>query len=372
MRLKSYAQHEADSKGRIHSEKEHSFRGIYQRDRDRIIHSRAFRRLEYKTQVFVNHEGDHYRTRLTHTLEAAMISRTIARALGLNEDLSEAIALAHDIGHPPFGHQGEYILNDIMKDHGGFEHNKQGLRIVDELERKYPGFNGLNLTWEVREGIAKHSTTYDSQSVEKGEFGGKPSLEAQVVDLADEIAYTTHDLDDGLFSELLSEEDLMNIELWTMFYDKIRRTQKGTHPELIKSYTIRCVINYLVEDLVKTTVERLGSIEIKTVEEVRAYNSKIVNFSDEILRRHTELKTFLYNRLYTNYHVMRLNKIARRILEELFMLYSNSPNQMGRDSRLKARHGDLHRVVCDYIAGMTDRYAFQEYKRFFGGLNPVF
>jgi len=256
--LAPYAARSAETKGRVHSEREHPFRSPFQRDRDRVIHSHAFRRLEYKTQVFVYHEGDHYRTRLTHSIEVAQISRTIARALGLNEDLSEAIALAHDLGHPPFGHSGEKVLNELMKGHGGFEHNAHSLRIVEELEKRYPEFNGLNLTFETREGIAKHSTDFDNQSTNNS-FLRNPSacLEAQIVDLADEIAYNNHDIDDGLSSNMLCTEELKNVELWRTNSEKVCHKTRTTEARILKYQTIIEIINAQVTDLVTIVNKRI-------------------------------------------------------------------------------------------------------------------
>jgi len=252
--LAPYAMKSSETRGRVHKEKEHDYRSVYQRDKDRIIYSTAFRRLEYKTQVFVNHEGDHYRTRLTHTLEVSQLARTIARTLKLNEDLAEAIALAHDLGHTPFGHSGESALHKLMQGHGGFEHNRQGLRVVDILEKRYPDFNGLNLTWEIREGIIKHTTTYDkADQAEVAKFNpDEPAtLEAQTVDMADEIAYNNHDLDDGLRSGLIKNNDLMKLGLWKRFFSKLKRIHPGLSDQQQRYQTVRALINYQVTDLIE-------------------------------------------------------------------------------------------------------------------------
>ncbi len=353
--LAPYAQKCALSRGRSHKEPEHPFRSCYQRDRDRIIHSRAFRRLEYKTQVFVNDEGDHYRTRLTHSMEAATIARTLARALALNEDLAETIALAHDLGHPPFGHSGEQGLNRAMKGAGGFEHNKQSLRIVELLEKKYPRFPGLNLTWEVREGMSKHSSFGPHPS---------PSLEAQLVDRADEIAYNCHDMDDGLASGLLTEKQLSKAELWAESYRQARKgLPKKTDPEVIRYYAVRAAINTLVTDLAETTERNIRESGVRTAEEVRGRKKLLVGFSKPVLKKHLQLKRFLYQNLYSHPNVRRMNQLAVRIVQELFEWYSKNPRQLHPSTRAKARHTPLKRVICDYIAGMTDRFAMEEHLR---------
>jgi len=360
--LAAYGMKSGESRGRRYKEKEHSFRGLFQRDRDRIIHSTAFRRLEYKTQVFVNHEGDYYRTRLTHTLETSQIARTIARALGLNEDLTEAIALAHDLGHTPFGHAGQETLSELMKDFGGFEHNRQGLRVVDKLEKKYKEFDGLNLTYELREGIIKHHTLYDSP--EDGEFepGKSPTLECQVVNLSDEIAYTSHDLDDGLKAGLINENDLKGIELWSSIYDKV--AEKCSEEEKIRYETIRSLINLLVTDLVGETERKLKALRIKSVAEVRE-RENIVSFSSTWEEKYNLLKQFLLEKMYHHYRVIRMAEKARRVIEALFKVYIKEPKQLPPSARRFLRGESLERLVCDYIAGMTDRFALEEYKKLF-------
>ncbi len=362
--LAPYAQKAAQSRGRKHPEPEHPYRSAYQRDRERIIHSRAFRRLEYKTQVFINHEGDHYRTRLTHTIEAATIARTIARTLRLNEDLSETIALAHDLGHPPFGHSGETALDAMMKNAGGFEHNRQSLRVVELLEKKYPSFAGLNLSWEVREGIVKHRTSYDPADDTHPDFKSSPSLEAQIVDKADEIAYNCHDLDDGLASNLLASEQLNQEELWKDSYENVRAAfSKTTDLEVLHYYTIRTLINTLVTDLVQTTEFNIAAHQIKSVADVRQCAGTLADFSADVSKRSHALRQFLYQNLYTHPTVARVNTSAIRIVKELFTHYHKNSDALKGTTKAKTAHTPLARVVCDYIAGMTDRFALEEHRR---------
>ncbi len=363
-RIAPYGVKSKDSRGRRHREKEHPFRSLFQRDRDRIIHCNAFRRLEYKTQVFVYHEGDHYRTRLTHTIEVAQISRTIARACGLNEDLAEAIALAHDLGHPPFGHTGENVLNQLMKDHGGFEHNRQSLRIVDELEKRYPGFRGLNLTWEVREGIIKHRSEHDHPEALK-EFAiyKRPSLEAQIVDLADEIAYNNHDIDDGLSSQMISLKDLEGVELWQENYERVKSEHKGADKKVLKYQTIIRIINAQVTDLVENILETVEKEKIDSPEKVRQREEPIARFSPQMEQKNTELKRFLRKNLYNHYRVLRMADKAERILRHLFEIYLKKPELMPPHFVAEIERVGKERLICDYIAGMTDRFALTEYKK---------
>lgn len=362
--LAPYAQHTRNSLGREYPDPEHPVRTLYQRDRDRIVHCRAFRRMEYKTQVFLIHEGDHYRTRLTHTMEVTMIGRSIARALRLNEDLAEAIALAHDVGHPPFGHAGENALHEVMEAHGGFEHNNQSLRIVEELETKYPGFHGLNLTWEVREGIAKHKSTYDKPILEKRFNPEKqPTLEAQLVNVADEIAYNTHDLDDGLESEFLTYKDLQDIAIWQESYSKISEKYPKISDEVKRYYTIRSIIDKQAIGVINFTKGNIDKYNIKTLDDVRNASLVILSFSPELQEKNRLLKEFLYNNLYTHYEVNRMNHKAYMVIKELFKTYVSNPKLLAPSTRAKLKQYPLERVVCDYIAGMTDRYAFQEHKK---------
>lgn len=366
--LAPWAMKSADSEGREYPEERHPYRTDFQRDRDRVIHSNAFRRLEYKTQVFVYHEGDHYRTRLTHSLEGSQIARTIARALRLNEDLAEAIILAHDLGHTPFGHSGEVVLNRLMKNHGGFEHNRQSLRIVTLLEDRYPDFPGLNLTYEVREGIAKHQTTYDQPNPQATlKKKGNPSLEAQIVNLADEIAYCNHDLDDGLRSGLLTLEQLTEVSLWQENYErtgqmKIRLRQ-----------TVKSIINEFVTDLISQVEENLRLAKITGVADVRAARAPLVSYSEAFDKKNRQLKQFLREKMYRHYRVERMADKAKRILEALFETYLGNPKILPPEVYAKIQNQGtvLERVVCDYIAGMTDRFALDEYNKLFDPAEKV-
>ena len=371
--LAPYAMKSRRTKGRQHPEPEDPYRTVYRRDRDRVIHTTAFRRLEYKTQVFVNHEGDHYRTRLTHTLEVAQIAASIARILRLNEDLVEAVALAHDIGHPPFGHAGEDALHELMAGHGGFDHNLQGLRVVDLLEARYAGFSGLNLTWEVRESINKHRTPYDQPGVQAAlDPSASPLLESQIDDVADEIAYDNHDLDDGLASGILKEDDLADVELWRRACEAVDAQGARLDPEVRRYQVIRRLINEEITDLVQTTAEQLKRRGIASVEEVRACPERLVVFSEEMRRLRTPLKRLLWNQFYHHYRVVRMADKAKRFLTELFHLYLKKPEQLPNTTRSRIGRGeDPHRVVCDYIAGMTDRYCIEEYKKLFDPIERV-
>lgn len=370
--LAPYAMKSYQSKGRVYKEDEHPYRSIYQRDRDRIIHCAAFRRLEYKTQVFVNHEGDYYRTRLTHTLEVSQIARTIASALRLNVDLVEAIALAHDLGHTPFGHSGEDALNELMQKHGGFNHNLQGLRVVDILEEKYPEFPGLNLSWEVREGIVKHSSAFDRIAKIK-EFNSykMPTLETQVVDIADEIAYDNHDLDDGLTSGLIRERDLEKLSLWNDIYKKIIRKYSKIETEKRKFQIIKSLIDIQVTDLIQETENTLKKLKLKSWTEVKKIDKKIVSFSKDMLKLRKPLRDFLMAELYHHYRVIRMANKAKRFIQELFKVYVLQPQQLPAHIQKRIKSDGVERVVCDYIAGMTDRYALDEYKKLFDPYEKV-
>jgi dGTPase len=365
--LASYAQMSADTRGRLHPESPPDWRTQYQRDRDRVIHSRAFRRLEYKTQVFLNGTGDHLRTRLTHTMEVAAIARNIARALRLNEDLAEAIALAHDLGHPPFGHTGEKVLDRLMQEHGGFEHNRQSLRIVEELEQKYPAFRGLNLAWEVREGLAKHCTAYDQPWPGSGFEAKSASLESQVANLSDEIAYYSHDLDDGLEAELLDEKALSNeTRIWS---DAVREVKQnhGPLPDECRTYfTIRCIIDGQVKDVVTASEERIRASGIASADDARQVSEPLVHYSPERLGLNSVLRDFLYTNLYYNPQVQGPNLRAARMLEELFHFCLEHPEVIGEQSRRRVPSIGLPRAVCDYLAGMTDRYLMREHQRLLG------
>ncbi|MBU4306005.1 MAG: deoxyguanosinetriphosphate triphosphohydrolase [Candidatus Omnitrophica bacterium] len=365
--LATYAMRPELSRGRKYPEEEHPYRSVFQRDRDRIIHSHAFRRLQYKTQVFVNHEGDQFRTRLTHTLEVVQIARTIAKALRLNEELVEAIALAHDIGHTPFGHAGEDILREIMKDQGGFDHNLQGLRVVDILEERYPNFKGLNLTWEVREGIIKHITAFDNPHVlQEFDPNKMPTLEAQVVNIADEIAFYNHDLDDGITSGLLKENELEKIELWRIAREKISRQYTDLKPNIEKYQIIRTLIDLQVSALVEESQKKISEAAIEYPDAVFVQKEKTIGFHQSPLKGQLEeLSDFLFNKLYRHYKVVRMSSKAQRFLRELFEVYLANPEQLPPGTARKDSKQTLYRDICDYISGMTDRYALDEYKKLF-------
>lgn len=362
--LASYAQLSSESRGRSHPEDRPEWRTEFQRDRDRVIHSRAFRRLEYKTQVFLNGTGDHFRTRLTHTMEVAAIARNLARALRLNEDLAEAIALAHDLGHSPFGHTGEKVLDRLMHEHGGFEHNRQSLRVVEQLEQKYPDFPGLNLSWEVREGLAKHRTGFDHPEGRLCRGSKHPSLEAQVANLADEIAYYSHDLDDGLEAGLLTEKELSrSVPIWREAATRIKRAHGTLPDECRRSFTIRCIIDDQVRDVVQSTSMRLERARINCADDARRHARALVAYSRERRELNAGLRRFLYAQLYLSEAVHEPNARAARFLEGLFQFYSEHPEAMGQQARKRAETEGLPRAVCDYLAGMTDRYAALEHAR---------
>jgi len=369
--LAPYAAHSAENRGRRYPEGEHPYRTCYQRDRDRIVHSTAFRRLEYKTQIFVNHEGDYYRTRLTHTLEVAQIARTIARVLNLNEDLTEATALAHDLGHTPFGHSGEDALRELMREHGGFEHNLHGLRVVDKLEHRYIAFPGLNLTAEVREGMAKHHTRYDHPLPSEFADGLQPTLEAQVVASADSIAYDSHDLDDALKASLLREEELRGVALWERARERAEREFGSLGPENRRIHVVRVLINLEVTALLEQTCANLESARVESLVEVRQAGRPLVGFDRETDELRQGLQKFLMERVYQHYRVMRMATKARRFIEELFAAYIENPRQLPPSALGQVEEEGLHRVVCDYIAGMTDRYAQDEYLKLFAPFERV-
>ena len=370
--LAPYAMKSYNTKGRVYKESEHPYRSAYQRDRDRVIHSAAFRRLEYKTQVFVNHEGDYYRTRLTHTLEVAQIARTIATALRLNTDLTEAIALAHDLGHTPFGHSGEEALDELMAKFGGFNHNLQSLRVVDLLEERYPNFPGLNLTWEVREGIVKHSSAFDKKAKIK-ELASNESgtLETQIVDIADEIAYDNHDLDDGLTSGLLKESDLVKLPIWNNACAKISKIYLKTDGDKKKYLIIRSLIDAQVTDLIQEAEKRINRLKLKSYLEVKKIDEKIISFSKDMLKLRKPLRGFLMEKLYHHYRVIRMSNKAKRFIQELFKVYIDRPGQLPPQIQKRISVDGKRRVVCDYIAGMTDRYALDEYKKLFDPYEKV-
>lgn len=371
--LAPYAMKSRLSRGRKYGEPEHPYRSPYQRDRDRVIHSTAFRRLEYKTQVFVNHEGDYYRTRLTHSLEVAQIARTIAKALKLNEDLTEALALAHDLGHTPFGHAGEEILNNLMKGHGGFNHNLQTLKIVDVLEERYPNFPGLNLTWETREGIVKHTTEFDKANIpQELEPNLMPTLEAQIVDIADEIAYDNHDLDDGLASGLIREKALDEIPLWQATKGNVEKNQPHAKDILKRYQIIRRLIALLVDDCIKESERRVLRAGVKGSDDVRSFQGRLIDFSDSVKNDRLPLRRFLKEGLYQHYRVNRMSDKAKRFIEALFGAYINNTTMLPQEHQEKIHAPqDAWRVICDYIASMTDRYALDEHEKLFNPYKKV-
>ena len=367
--LASYAASEENSRGRLHDEEQPAYRGAFQRDRDRIVHSAAFRRLEYKTQVFVNHEGDMFRTRLTHSIEVAQIGRSIARAMHLNEDLTEAICLAHDLGHTPFGHAGQDALNKCMKEHGGFEHNIQSLRVVDVLEEKYASFQGLNLSFETREGILKHCSKTNARKLgkvaERFLNGTEAGLEAQLANFADEIAYNNHDIDDGVRAGLINIEQLQECEMFDSQYQKvIKRWPELTERKIIHE-TIRRMINLLVSDLIETSSEMIQSKSLSSIDDVREAGCKLISYSDKKRQMNMFLKQFLRKNLYQHYHVHRMTYKAKRIISTLFEAFDTEmkllPNKL--QLMIEQRPEDKYLIISDYIAGMTDRYAISEFER---------
>ena len=373
--LAPYAAHAEHSRGRRYPEPAPEYRSEYQRDRDRIVHSTAFRRLVYKTQVFVNHEGDLYRTRLTHSLEVAQIARTAARALKLNEELSEAICLAHDLGHTPFGHAGQDALNDCMADFGGFEHNLQSLRVVDDLEEHYAEFDGLNLTFECREGILKHCSY--NNAILLGEVGERfinrqqPGLEAQLANFADEIAYNNHDVEDGIRAGLISVEQLLDVPLFRGYHDQVQAKYPTLAGRRFVYEILRRVINHLVTDLIDSSAARLGQSGVRSIAEVRSHPKALIGFSDTTRELNYALKSFLREQLYAHYKVRRMTAKARRVVRELFDAFFNDPALMPDEHEARTRlelvpgPAGRARAVADYIAGMTDRYAILEHSRLF-------
>lgn len=375
--LAPWAASDATSRGRRHPEPAPKLRSEYQRDRDRIVHSGAFRRLEYKTQVFVNHVGDMFRTRLTHSIEVAQIARSAARALGLNEDLTEAVALAHDLGHTPFGHAGQDTLNRCMKEYGGFEHNLQSLRVVDELEERYAEFDGLNLTWETREGILKHCSPSNARRLgdlgERFLQGRQPGLEAQLANLADEIAYNNHDVDDGLRAGLITVEQLCDIDLFAVQYERVASVWPDISRRRMLHEVVRRMIDSQVTDLVETSSAAIAAAAPRSVDDVRGASAPLVGFSAAMVARNLELKRFLREQLYRHYRVRRMTAKADRIVSALFEAFMDDILLLPPDyqDKIRARAGGPQdvagraRVVADYIAGMTDRYAIGEYERLF-------
>jgi dGTPase len=374
--LAPYAANDAQSRGRRYPEPKPEFRSEFQRDRDRIIHSNAFRRLVYKTQVFVNHEGDLYRTRVTHSIEVAQIARSVALALGLNEALTEAISLAHDLGHTPFGHAGQDALNECMREYGGFEHNLQSLRVVDELEERYADFNGLNLTFECREGILKHCSL--SNARELGELGERflkrqqPGLEAQIANLADEIAYNNHDVDDGIRAQLLDVSALRDVRMFRRQYDVVVTRYPTLNERRLVHEVIRRMVNHLVVNFIRATQAQLARVQPRSIDEVRSHPKSLAMLSDECREEHLELKAFLREHVYRHYKVVRMTSKAHRMLQQLFEAFLKDVSLMPTEHRdlaaqAEGAHGAVGRAraVADYIAGMTDRYAILEHRRLF-------
>ncbi len=362
--LAPWGMRSARSRGRRYREPEHPLRTCFQRDRDRVIHCSSFRRLEYKTQVFVNHEGDNYRTRLTHSLEGAQIGRTVARALGLNEELTECLILGHDLGHTPFGHSGERVMDGLMRDHGGFEHNRQTLRILEVLERRYPEFPGLNLTWEVREGIIKHRPDSDALAPEEYARGEAPTLEAQLVDHVDEIAYNNHDIDDGLSSRMFTIEAIRAVRLFRDAHDDALR--RGFDDERIaRHHVVRWIIERCAKDLMETTQGNLAQAGVASIEDVRAVGRRLAGYSPAMAESIRELKDFLFRNMYRHYRVVRMGDKAGRILRDLFEAYVSEPRQLPPQYQEQIERDGVHRVVCDYVAGMTDRFAVDEHQKLF-------
>jgi dGTPase len=365
--LAPYGMRSKNSRGRQFPEDEAPDRTVYQRDRDRILHTTAFRRLEYKTQVFINYEGDYYRTRLTHTLEVAQLGRTVARSLGANEDLVETICLAHDLGHPPFGHSGETILARLMRDYGGFNHNKHSYRIVTQLEKRYPDFPGLNLSWEVLEGMVKHETEYDVADAAELNPELRGDLEAQITNASDELAYTAHDLDDGLRSGMITDSQLDGMPIWEIVLKSV-----GWHgpitDDLARHRIIRRLIGLEVADLVQATDQRIRDSGVRSVDELQRLPYNVIGNSEEMHHRNRQLKDFLYSNLYRHYRVVRMAVKAERIITELFNAYRSEPTILPKHVQTTIQEHGLERTICDYIAGMTDRFAIEEYEKLY---NPL-
>lgn len=363
--LAPYAMKSADSKGRIYPEEEHPFRTDFQRDRDRILHSHAFRRLEYKTQVFLSYSGDHIRNRLTHTIEVAAIARTIARALAANEDLTEAIALAHDLGHTPFGHAGERAMAHLMAQYGGFDHNLQALRIVDLLEIKYPEYDGINLTWEVRSGLLKHRS--EDVVLDGITLPPQASLEAQIADIADDLTYYGHDVDDGLDSGLITEEMMESLELWKRASILVRKFGVAPGTERFRAYAVRCIIDMMVGDLIRNSHLLIQQQNPQNVSEIEQCDHMMISFSQDFHTMTQELRSFLYEKLYFGPELNKLNALSLSRMQTLFQIFSKHPEFMGETIQQRIPIDGIHRAVADYIAGMTDNFAVTEYNIHHGG-----
>lgn len=365
--LAPYALLSRESRGRQHHEHEPEYRTAFQRDRDRILHSAAFRRLEYKTQVFVNDEGDYYRTRLTHTLEVAQIARTLARALAVNEDLVEAICLAHDLGHPPFGHAGESVLNDLLDDEGGFNHNHQSYRIVTKLERRYPHWHGLNLTYETLEGIAKHETEYDLSDAAGFDNSTQGSLEAQIANISDELAYNAHDLDDALQAGLFTPADLDELEIWHTLRERLN-WQGNALDEIMRHHVIRELVGLEVSDVLTYTIQQLETLNPQSPKDIQQHSQPVVGHTPEVTVMNRALKDFLFSRMYRHFRVMRMAKRAQQFIRSIYESYIEEPRQL--PDEYQAQQGSIRRIVADYVASMTDRSALLEYRRLFDPLTP--
>ena len=363
--LAPYGIRSKNSRGRKYPEEEADYRTRFQRDRERVIHTTAFRRLEYKTQVFINHEGDYYRTRLTHSIEVAQIGRSVARTLGANEDLVETICLAHDIGHPPFGHSGETALARLMKEHGGFNHNQHSLRIVTQLENRYPDFPGLNLSWEVLEGMVKHETDYDIADAQEYDPELRGSLEAQIANVADELAYTSHDLDDGLRSGMINPSQLDGIALWEIVNESIGRRRSETLDDLSRHQIIRRLINFEITDLVQSIDRYLRKSNVTSSLDLQKLPFNVAGFSEDMYRRNRELKDFLFNKLYRHHRVVRMSVKSECIITDIFTMYQRTPSALPEAVQELIPQRGLERTICDYIAGMTDRFAIDEHLRLF-------
>ena len=362
--LAPYALFSAASRGRVHHESEPRYRTAFQRDRDRIVHSAAFRLLEYKTQVFVNDAGDYYRTRLTHTLEVAQIGRTLARALGANEDLVETICLAHDLGHPPFGHAGEHVLNQLMSDHGGFNHNHQSYRVVTKLERRYRNWTGLNLTIESLEGIAKHETSDNRRWFSEISQETGPSVEAQIANISDELAYNAHDLDDGLQAGLIHTDQIAELGLWQQVVERVKWKDRSLD-SVSRHHIIRELVGLLVDDVLGESQWRLSQLNPESSIAVQLHGDPVVCHSQAQLEQVAQLKDFLFHHMYRHYRIVRMQTRAEHFLEALFASYVNQPLQLPDDYRAKLDEESVHRVVADYIANLTDRSALHEYQQLF-------
>lgn len=372
--LAPWGMRSAETRGRVYAEDESGYRSVYQKDRDRIIHTTAFRRLAYKTQVFVYHEGDHYRNRLTHTMEVAQLGRTLARSVGANEDLTEAICLAHDIGHPPFGHTGEHVLAQLMAGYGGFDHQRQTMRIIERLEERFPAFLGLNLSYEVREGLVKHDTDYDTTNALGYEPDLAGTLECQLANVADELAWTSSDLDDGLYAGILDVSDLAGQPLWQRVMDSLGEAHHPARLDaLLRARIIRRLVGIEVTDAIEHTLGQLEARGVASVADLRAVGTNLAGFSDELATANAVQKRYLFETFYRSYRVMRMASKAAMILTRLFEAYIEQPRQLPPPTLAKVEQAagmlpseaGLHRVLCDYLAGMTDRYAIQEYKRLF-------